>query len=90
MLGEYQFVTYLLYLDDICIFPQMFILWWTELSFCYMGLNILIPRLSLNMSFLDPSVFYLGHVVLAEGTSTSPEKIKKIKNWPVLKSSKQV
>ena len=36
-LGDQQFVTLLLYLDDICILPQALKKCWTALSWCLIG-----------------------------------------------------
>ena len=35
--------------------------------------------------FFKDKIQYLGHVVTKEGISMDPEKIKEIKDWPVLK-----
>lgn len=36
--------------------------------------------------FAHPQVKFLGHVVSEDGLSTDPEKLEKIKNWPIPKS----
>ena len=40
--------------------------------------------------FFDTSVLFLGHILLAKGISVDPEKVEKVKTWPVLKNIKEV
>ena len=40
--------------------------------------------------FDNTSVVFLGHVLLAEGTSLNPEKVDKVKTWPFSKNIKEV
>ena len=40
--------------------------------------------------FFSTSVLFLGHVLLAEGISANPEKMDKVKTWPVPKNIKEV
>ena len=40
--------------------------------------------------FFSTSVLFLGHVLWAEGISANPEKVEKVKNWPVPKNTKQM
>ena len=40
--------------------------------------------------FFSTSVLFLGHVLLAEGISANPEKVDKVKTWPVPKNIKEV
>ena len=42
------------------------------------------------MSVYHTSVLFLGHVLLAKGISANPEKVEKIRNWPVSKKIKKV
>ena len=35
------------------------------------------------MSFLPPNIHFLGHVVGRDGIKPDPEKIEKVKNYPV-------
>lgn len=40
-------------------------------------------KLSLDKcKFFQPSVKYLGHIVLENGVETDPQKIQTIKSWP--------
>ena len=40
--------------------------------------------------FFDTSVLFLGHILLAKGISANPEKVEKVKTWPVPKNIKEV
>ena len=42
------------------------------------------------MQFFSTSVMFLGHALLAEGISANPEKVEKVKTWPVPKNTKEV
>ena len=35
-------------------------------------------------------VSFLGHVLSAKGIAPNPEKVDKVKNWPIPKTSKEV
>ena len=89
-LGDQQFVTLLLYLDDICIFAPTIndMLDHTELVVnrlkqFYLKIN---PN---KCQFFSTSVLFLGHVLWAEGISVNPEKVEKVKTWPVPKNIKK-
>ena len=90
-LGDQQFVTLLLYLDDICIFATSIdeMLDHTELVFKWLQeFNLKIkPKKCL---FFKCSVVFLGHVLSAEGISANPEKVEKVKNWPVPTNPKEL
>ena len=40
--------------------------------------------------FFNTSVLFLGHILSAKGISGSPEKVEKVKTWPVPKNIKEV
>ena len=90
-LGDQQFVTLLLYLDDICIFAPTIdeILDQIQLVFNRLKqFNLKIkPK---KCQFFNTSVLFLGHVLSAEGISANPEKVDKVKTWPVPKNTKEV
>ena len=50
------------------------------------GLTINIQKCSM----FKKSVKFLGHIVSAEGVSVDPEKVDKIRNWPVPRTAKQL
>ena len=39
--------------------------------------------------FFDTSVLFLGHLLSAKGILANPEKVEKVKTWPVPKISKR-
>ena len=90
-LGDQQFVTLLLYLDDICIFVASIdeMLDRTELVFKWLEeFNLKIkPK---KCHFFQHSIIFLGHVLSAEGISANPEKVKKVKNGPVPTNPKEL
>ena len=40
--------------------------------------------------FFNDSILFLVHILLAEGISANPEKVEKVKTWPVPKNMKEV
>ena len=90
-LGDQQFVTLLLYLDDICIFaPDVSaMLDQTELVFSWLkAFNLKIkPKKSY---FFQASVIFLGHVLSADGISANPEKVEKVMDWLVPSNAKEL
>ena len=90
-LGGQQFVNLLLYLDDICIFAPTIddMLDQIELAFDRLKqFNLKIkPK---KCQFFNTSVLFLGHVLSANGISANPEKVEKVKTWPVPKNIKEV
>ena len=90
-LGDQQFVTLLLYLDDICIFAPTINEMLDRIQLVFNRLkkfNLKIkPK---KCQFFSTSVLFLGHVLLAKGISANPEKVDKVKTWPVPKNIKEV
>ena len=88
-LGAQQFVTLLLYLDDICIFAPTIDDMLDQIELVFNRLkqfNLKIkPK---KCQFFNTSVLFLGHVLLARGISANPEKVEKVKTWPVPKNIK--
>ena len=90
-LEDQQFVTLLLYLNGICIFAPTIddMLDWIELVFDRLKqFNLKIkPK---KCQFFDTSILFLGHIFLAKGISANPEKVEKVRTWPVPKNIKEV
>ena len=90
-LGDQQFVTLLLYLDDICIFAPTIDDMLDQIELVFDRLkqyNLKIkPK---KCQFFDTSVLFLGHILSAKGISANPEKVEKVKTWPVPKNIKEV
>ena len=89
--GDQQFVTLLLYLDDICTFAPTIddMLDQIELVFDRLKqFNLKIkPK---KCQFFDTSILFLGHILSAKGISANPEKVEKVRTWPVAKNIKEV
>ena len=90
-LGDQQFVTLLLYLDDISIFAPTIDEMLDRIQLVFNRLkqfNLKIkPK---KCQFFSTSVLFLGHVLSAEAISANPEKVDKVKTWPVPKTIKEV
>ena len=90
-LGDQQLVTLLLYLDDICIFAARI----DEMLDC---IELVFKRLEDFNLKIKPqkchlfqcNVIFHGHVLSAEGISANPEKVEKVKNWPVPTNPKEL
>ena len=90
-LGDQQFVTLLLYLDDFCIFAPTIDDMLDRIDLVFDRLkkyNLKIkPK---KCQFFDTSVLLLGHILSAREISANPEKVEKVKTWPVPKNIKEV
>ena len=90
-LGDQQFVTLLLYLDDICIFAPTIDKMLDRIELVFNRLkqfNLKIkPK---KCQFFDTSILFLGHILSAKGISVNPEKVEKVRTWPVPKNIKEV
>lgn len=82
-LGDQQYVTMLLYLDDICIFSETVQQMLDRIKLCFNRLqsfNLKIkPKKCL---WFTKEVVYLGHVLSGAGIGPDPGKIDKVVNWP--------
>ena len=89
-LGDQQFVTLLLYLDDICIFAPTINDMLVQIELVFERLkqfNLKIkPK---KFQFFNTSILFLGHVLWAKGISANPEKVEKVKTWSVPKNTEE-
>lgn len=79
------------YFDDVIIHGNTFDELLTKLEQVLERLRD--ANLTLNLSkckWVQPSVTFLGHVVSAEGLRADPEKIQKVREWPVPRSAKEL
>ena len=90
-LGDQQFVTLMLYLDDICIFALSIeeMLDWIELVFNRLK-EFHLKIKPKKCHFFDTSVLFLGHVLSSKGISANPKKVEKMQNWPIPTNAKEV
>ena len=63
---------------------------WTKLNWYLIGSNLLIWKLGQQCYFFQASVIFLGHVLSADGISANPEKVEKVRDWPVPKNAKEL
>lgn len=86
-----NFITCLVYLDDIIVFA-------TDLETHLLRLEQILGRLAAVNLKLKPSkchllqskVLFLGHVISAEGVATDPEKIEAVESWPTPSKLKEL
>ena len=90
-LGDQQYITLLFYLNDICVFSSTvdeMLDWVAHMLSHLKEFNLKIkPK---KTYFFQSSIVFLGHVLLKDGISPNPEKVDKVKDWPVPKSAKEV
>ena len=91
LFGDMNLVKVLLYLDDILVFAP-------NIDEHIKRLDEVLARLisaglKLNKKkcrLFQPEVKYLGHLVSIKGISADPEKVEKVRNWPVPTNSAQL
>ena len=90
-LGDQQFVTLLLYLDDICVFAASIDEMLDQIELVFSRLkefNLKIkPK---KCHFFQHSIVFLGYVLSTDGISANPKKVDAVKNWPVPTSAKEL
>ena len=90
-LGDQQFVTLLLYLDDICIFAPDVSTMLDQMELVFSQLNSFNLKIKPKKSyFFQASVIFLGHVLSSDGISANPEKVEKVRDWPVPSNAKEL
>ena len=91
VIGDQQFVTLLFYLDDICIFANSASQMLDRIELVFSRLKQYQLKIKPKKSFFfQTEVSFLGHVLSAKGISPNPEKVDKVRDWPVPKTSKEV
>ena len=90
-LGDLNMKICAIYLDDLIIFSNTMeehlerldkVL--QRLKDCNLKLN---PK---KCKFLQTKVKYVGHIVSENGVEADPEKLEKIRNWPIPKTSEEI
>ncbi len=91
ILREHNWKNCLIYLDDICIFGSTLKEHNTRLRSVLHCLAKAGVKLSPGKCmFMRKEVTYLGHVIDKNGVRTDPEKVSKIKEWPIPKTAKEL
>ena len=90
-LGDQQYLTLLFYLDDICVFSSSINEMLNRVEMVLKHLQDFNLKIKLKKSFFFQSkVLFLGHTLSKEGISPNPEKVQKVKDWPVPTNAKEV
>lgn len=75
---------YLVYLDDVIVFSNLFEEMMANLRKIFLRLRLANLKINLKKcSFFGKKIKYLGHIVSKQGISTDSEKIVVVKNWPI-------
>ena len=83
-LGDQQFVTLLLYIDDICIFAPDEDTMLDRMELVFKRLAEFNLKVKPKKCFwFQKKVLFLGYQLSSEGISANPEKVEKVANWPV-------
>ena len=90
-LGDQQFVTLLLYLDDICIFAPDVSAMLGQIKLVFSWLKSFNLKIKPKKYYVfKASVIFLGHVLSADGISANPEKVDTVRDWLVPKNAKEL
>ena len=90
-IGDQQYVTLLFYLDDICIFSETIDQMLDRIALVFQRLKDFNLKIKPKKSFFfQKSVTFLSHILSAKGISPNPEKVEKIKTWPIQSNTKEI
>ena len=90
-IGDQQYITLLFYLNDICVFSETADQMLDRVELVFNRLKEFNLKIKPKKSyFFQAKVNFLGHELSGKGVSPNPEKVEKIKNWPVPTNSKEV
>ena len=90
-IGDQQYVTLLFYLDNICIFVETSDQMLDRIELVFSRLKEFNLKIKPKKShFFQTSITFLGHILSADGVLPNPEKVAKIKDWPIPKTPKEV
>ena len=90
-LGDQQYLTLLFYLDDICVFSSSVDKMLDRITMVFGHLKEFNLKIKPKKSFFfQSSVLFLGHLLSKDGILPNPEKVNKVKDWPILKNAKEV
>ena len=90
-LGDQQYLTLLFYLDNICVFSSSVDEMLDRIALVFSRLKEFNLKIKPKKSFFfQSSVLFLGHLLSKDGILLNPEKVSKVKDWPILKNAKEV
>ena len=81
----------LFYLDDICVFSSSVDEMLDRIALVFGRLKEFNLKIKPKKSFFfQSSVLFLGHQLSKDGILPNPEKVNKVKDWPIPKNAKEV
>ena len=90
-IGDQQYVTLLFCLDDICVFAENADDMLDRVELVFQRLKSFNLKVKPKKSFyFQDEVNFLWHILSAKGMSPNPEKVEKVKNWPIPTNPKEV
>ena len=90
-LGDQQYLMLLFYLNDICIFSSSIDEILDRIAMVLYRLKEFNLKIKPKKSFFFQSnVLFLGHMLSKDGILPNPEKVSKVRDWPVPKMAKEV
>ena len=90
-LGKQQYLTLLFYLDNICIFSSTIDEMLDRIAMVLYRLKEFNLKIKPKKSFFFQSnILFLGHMLSKDGILPNPEKVSKVRDWPVPKMAKEV
>lgn len=91
VLSGMQWEICLVYLDDIIVMANSFEQQLERLEKVFGRLREAGLKLKAKKcNFFQTEVLYLGHLVTSAGLATDPDKVEKVKSWPVPRTVKEV
>ena len=89
-LGDQQYLMLLFYLDDICIFRSSADEMLNRIALVFGQLKEFNIKIKPKKSFFfQSSVLFLGHLLSKDGILPNPEKVNKVKDWPIPTMAKE-
>ena len=90
-LGDQQYLMLLFYLDGICVFSSSVDEMLDRIALVFGQLKEFNLKIKPKKSFFfQSSVLFLDHQLSKDGILPNPEKVSKVKDWPILKNAKEV
>ena len=90
-LGDQQYLMLLFYLDNICVFSSSVDEMLDRIALVFSRLKEFNLKIKPKKSFFfQLSVLFLGHLLSKDGILPNPEKVNKVKDWPIPTMAKEV
>ena len=84
-------LTLLFYLDDICVFSSSVNEMLDRIALVFGHLKEFNLKIKPKKTFFfQSSVLFLGHLLSKDGILPNPEKVSKVKDWPIPATAKEV